>query len=138
MRSGNLRTKNKTQNVFDIGSRSDRSFTVQEDTEVILREVKGGTKINCYVKENQSDSQNSISKRKPRYTLCDIEHTSKDVVRRRSSRQSESTNRSSMCWCHWPHMNTHKQVTNAQPQFINKVVDDRVKVQKQVPQSKWR
>ena len=25
-----------------------------------------------------------------------------------------------------------------QPQFINKVVDDRVKVQRQVPQSKWR
>ena len=30
-------------------------------------------------------------------------------------------------------MNTHKQVRNAQPQFINKVVDDRVKVQRQVP-----
>ena len=25
-----------------------------------------------------------------------------------------------------------------QPQFINKFVDDRVKVQRQVPQSKWR
>ena len=35
-------------------------------------------------------------------------------------------------------MNTHKQVPNAQPQFINKVVADRVKVQRQVPQSKWK
>ena len=36
------------------------------------------------------------------------------------------------------HVNTHKQVPNAQPQFANKVVDDRVKVQRQVAQSKWR
>ena len=53
--------------------------------------------------------------------MCDTEYTSKDVIRRRSSRQSESTNRSSMCvrhcrfWkrppqrCSWPHTNTHKQ-----------------------------
>ena len=32
-------------------------FTVQKDTEVIHREVKGGTKISCYLKENQSDFQ---------------------------------------------------------------------------------
>ena len=31
------------------------SFTVQKDTEVIHREVKGGTKINCHLKENQSE-----------------------------------------------------------------------------------
>ena len=35
MRSAYLRTKNKKQNVFDSESRSDLSFTVQEDTEVI-------------------------------------------------------------------------------------------------------
>ena len=33
-----------------------RVFTVQKDTEVIHREVKKGrTKINCYMKENQSE-----------------------------------------------------------------------------------
>ena len=35
----NRRTENKTQNVFDSESRSDWSFTVQKDTEVIHREV---------------------------------------------------------------------------------------------------
>ena len=34
---------------------SDLSFTVQKDTEVIHREIKGGTKTNCYLKENQSE-----------------------------------------------------------------------------------
>ena len=28
---------------------------MQKDTEVTPREVKGGTKINCYLKENQSE-----------------------------------------------------------------------------------
>ena len=46
MRSAHLRTENKKPNVFDSESRSDLSFTVQEDTEVIHRKVKGGTKIN--------------------------------------------------------------------------------------------
>ena len=32
-----------------------QSFTVQKDTEVIHREVKGGPKINLYLKENQSE-----------------------------------------------------------------------------------
>ena len=31
------------------------SLTVPNDTEVIHREVKGGTEINCYLKENQSE-----------------------------------------------------------------------------------
>ena len=30
-------------------------FTMQKDTEVIHREVKGGTKINCDPKENRSE-----------------------------------------------------------------------------------
>ena len=55
LHSACLRTENKKQNVFDSESRSDSSFTVQEDTEVIQREVKGGTEINCYLKENQSE-----------------------------------------------------------------------------------
>ena len=39
--SAKLRTENKEQNVFDSGSRrSDLSFTVQKDTEVIHRKVK--------------------------------------------------------------------------------------------------
>ena len=40
-----------------------------------------------------------------------------------------------------PHEHAHMTQKTAeflQPQFINKVVDDRVKVQRQVPQSKWR
>ena len=36
-RSAYLRTKNKKPNVFDSESRSDLSFTVQEDTELIHR-----------------------------------------------------------------------------------------------------
>ena len=36
----------------DSESRTDSSFTVLKDTEVIHREVKGGTKINCDLKEN--------------------------------------------------------------------------------------
>ena len=50
-----LRTENNKQNVFDSESRSDLSFTVQKDTEVIHREVKGRTKINGSLKENQSE-----------------------------------------------------------------------------------
>ena len=37
MRSAYPRTENKKQNVFDSESRSDLSFTVQEDTEVTHR-----------------------------------------------------------------------------------------------------
>ena len=55
LRSAYLTTENKKQNVFDSEGRSDSSFTVQKDTEVIHREVKGRTKINCYMKENQSE-----------------------------------------------------------------------------------
>ena len=40
LRSAYLRTENKKQNVFDSESRSDLSFTVQKDTEVIHREIK--------------------------------------------------------------------------------------------------
>ena len=54
-RSAYLRTENEKQNVFDSESRSDSSFTVQKDTEVIHSEVKGRTKINCYMQENQSE-----------------------------------------------------------------------------------
>ena len=53
MRSAYLRTENEKQNFFDSESRSDLSFTVQEDTEVIHRKVKGGTKINCHSKESE-------------------------------------------------------------------------------------
>ena len=38
LRSTYLRTKNQKQHVFDSESRSDLSFTVQKDTEVIHRE----------------------------------------------------------------------------------------------------
>ena len=55
LRSAYLRTENEKQNVFDSESRSDSRFTVQKDTEVIHREVNGRTKINCYMKESQSE-----------------------------------------------------------------------------------
>ena len=90
-RSAQLRTESKEQNVFHSESRSDLSFTVQKDTEVIHREVKGGTKTNCYLKENQSEftetrrlrdlvTKHSQRTREgdPRYTLCNIDYTSKD------------------------------------------------------------
>ena len=53
-RSALLRTENKTQKVFDTESRIYFIVTVHKDTEVIDREVKGGTKI-CHLKENQSE-----------------------------------------------------------------------------------
>ena len=40
LRSAYPRTENKKQNVTDSESRSDLSFTVQKDTEVIHREIK--------------------------------------------------------------------------------------------------
>ena len=40
LRSAYPRTENKKQNVFDSESRSDLSFTVHKDTEVIHRQVK--------------------------------------------------------------------------------------------------
>ena len=62
-----------------------------EDTEVIHRKVKGGTKINCYSKENQSEISETrrpkdlVKKHSsrtqegdPHRTLCNIDHTSKD------------------------------------------------------------
>ena len=45
LRSGEPRTENKKQTVFDSESRSDSSFTVQKDTEVIHREVNGRKSI---------------------------------------------------------------------------------------------
>ena len=85
----------------------------QNDTEVIHREVTGGTKTKWYLWENQSEFSEKRRrkdlvkktlriryKKESRVTHCDNEFSSKDVVRRRSSRQSESTNRSSTCVCH--------------------------------------
>ena len=67
------------------------SFTVQKDIEVIHREIKGGTKINCDLKENQSEFSETrrlkdltkkhserTPKSEPRYTLCDIDYTSEN------------------------------------------------------------
>ena len=47
------RTTSRMSSTVKVGS--DLSLTVQEDTEVIHREVEGGTKIHCYLKENQSE-----------------------------------------------------------------------------------
>ena len=65
---------------------------MQKGTEVIHRRVKGGTEINCYLKENQSEFSETrrlknlakehsecTQEGEPRYTLCNIEHTSEDV-----------------------------------------------------------
>ena len=67
------------------------NFTVQKDTEVMHREVKGGTKINCDLKEKQSEFLETrglkdltkkhlarTPKSEPRCTLCDIDYTSED------------------------------------------------------------
>ena len=72
-------------------SRSDSSFTVQKDTEVIHREVKGGTEINCYLQENQSEFSGTrrlkdlvkkhteyTQEGEPRFSLCNIDNTSED------------------------------------------------------------
>ena len=57
------------------------SFTVQKDTEVIHGEGKGGTKITCYSKENQSEFS---EKRRL-----------KDLAKKRSERKSSRQLRSS-------------------------------------------
>ena len=46
------RTRSRMSSTVKVGATL--SFTVQKDTEVIHRKVKGGTKINCYLKEDQS------------------------------------------------------------------------------------
>ena len=55
---------------------------------MIHRRVKGGTEINCYVKEKQSEfsetrgfgeeTQNSLHEGEPRNALCNIDYTSED------------------------------------------------------------
>ena len=62
---------------------------MQKDTEVIHREVKGRTKINCYMKENQPEfsgtrrlkdlvkKHSELGTRK-RAALCDMDYTSED------------------------------------------------------------
>ena len=82
--SAYLRTENEKQNVFDSESRSDSTFTVQKGTEVIHREVKGRTKINCYMKENQSEFSETcrlkdlVKEHSELGTLCEMDYTSKD------------------------------------------------------------
>ena len=91
LHSAKLRTENKKQNVFDSECRSDSSFTVQKDTEVIHREVKARTKINCYLKENQSEFSENTSIERSREETFRIRYTKgshvmrpgKRVVRRR-------------------------------------------------------
>ena len=61
---------------------------MQKDTEVIHREVKGGTKINCDLKENQSelsetrrlkDLTKKHSERTPKSEPCyTLDYTSED------------------------------------------------------------
>ena len=77
LRSAYLRTENEKQNVFDSESRSDSSFTVQKDTEVIQREVRRRTKINCHMKENKSAFSETCR-------LKDLvkEHSELDIMRR--------------------------------------------------------
>ena len=53
MLSGDVGGKPETSHAVKV--RATRVPPVQEDTEVIHREVKGGTEINCYLKENQSE-----------------------------------------------------------------------------------
>ena len=57
---------------------------MQLDTEVIHREVKGGTKNNCDLKEHvdgrkwRRNTQNSLHEGEPRNTLCNMDYASKD------------------------------------------------------------
>ena len=80
------------QNVFDSESRSDLSFTVQKEIEVIHREVEGGTKINCYLKGEpvrilgntwtEGFGEETLRIRctngEPRCTSCNIDYTTDD------------------------------------------------------------
>ena len=90
-----------------------RSFTVQKDTEVTHGKVKGGTKITCFLKENQLEfsetrRQKDLAKkysefatrRGARNALCIIDYTSEDGCPHKMLTQSESTNRSSVCVHH--------------------------------------
>ena len=52
--------------------RSDLSFIVQKDTEVIHREVKRGTKINCDLKENWSEFSETRRLRNRRSNIQDV------------------------------------------------------------------
>ena len=84
----------------------------------------------------------------PRYTLCDIDYTSEDGWTQTHARVNRRTDRRCACATadfervsamklvpHEHAQMTQKTAEFLQPQFINKVVHDRVKVQRQVPQS---
>ena len=62
------------------------SFTVQKDTEVIDGEVEGGTKINFYLKENQSE----FSEKKRRLKELVKKHSERKSPRQLRSSDSES------------------------------------------------
>ena len=94
MRQHKLRTENKKQN----------------DTEVMHREVKGGTKTKCYLKENQlsfSETRlrmDSVEKHSE-FDSVAFDCTSEDGCSQtkltcQDMSQSESSNRSSRCKCH--------------------------------------
>ena len=112
MRSAQLRIRSKKQNCLRQ-SKSERlalhwSFIVQKNTEVIHEEVGGVTKmIKCYLRENQSEfsetrrlkdlvKENTQDRNQngSRVIRCvTLNAPAKTIVRRRSLRQSESTNR---------------------------------------------
>ena len=95
------RTRSRMSSTVKVGATS--SFTVQKDTEVIHREVKGGTKINCYLKENQSEFSETrrledLVKKTIRIRYQNgsrvmrgvtLTTPAKTVVRRRNSHQNE-------------------------------------------------
>ena len=78
MRQHKLRTENKKQN----------------DTAVMHREVKGGTKTKCYLKENQSEfsetrRRKDLVKKHSEFDSVTMTAPAKTVVRRRSSRRTD-------------------------------------------------
>ena len=115
LRSAKSRNENMKQNVFDSESRSDMNFTVQKDTEVIHREVKEGNEDkllpegepvrilgNTSTEGFGGEKHSEFATRRGSHVMRCVTLTTpaKMAVRRRSSRQSESTNRSSMCVRH--------------------------------------
>ena len=50
-----LRCSNRTRSRYIWESGAGGSFTVQKDTELVHGEIKRGTKIICYLKEDQSE-----------------------------------------------------------------------------------
>ena len=159
------RTKIKWQNVFDGESRSDLSFTEQKDTRWFTEGKKEEQKSLLLEGESVSILGNTLTEgfgqqtlrtwhqEESRVTRCaTLTNTSEDGGTKTHVRVNRRTDRRCACATAdferdrlsdeagptWTRTNDAENSWISPAAVHNKYVDDGVKVQRQVPQSKWR